>query len=940
MKPLLKTAKESSASAGRAGEEKHVKIVADQKAEKKTALAEQKVEKSTPALRVQKTPGFTAPSQSTQSQSPESRDLYAPEQIKVLHINDIMEASVSPSSRAVLAADEGKRGPIKVEKPILDQEKFDKYYGYRRIDLTWAKKLHWHFKQVSKWKRADWAHFWMGRVPISKWLSQYKWREDLRSDLLGGTMLSIICLPQSLAYGYLVGVPPIYGLITAIFIPLVYVIFGSSRHNSPGCFAIAALMVGGVVEKFAPGHEVDAPLSLNHTASPPICCKSASPSVSPSDAVVISSSLTFVVGLWQIFFGLLNAGLLAVWLSDHLVQGLTSGAAVHVVTSQLKSITGADGLPPTSEPFGLIKFYLCFYKQAHTVNLHCVVLSLIAVSLLLLSSFFIDPILKKWIKIKFPMEFVVVLFSILLIYLSEGTRYHINVPILGQVDSGLPGPRLPSFEEVGELIGQGFTVAIISFVIHIALAKLVSKKFNYEIDVNQEWFALGAAHTLSSFFGCFVGGSSIGRTMTQVKLGTKSQLSTLICTLIMIGFVYGAGKFIYHLPKAILGCIIVVAMKDLLIQLVRGFHLCKESTVDFMIFFVTLVSVILTNVNIGLIVGIVFALLTVVFRTQWADSFCMGRIPGTSDFKGLGHYRSAEELPGIKVFRFDAPLYFANAELFISRVNDACGLNPVLVKAKLNESAAAEKNKTNMDESAEDSKNAPGDMELRVVGRRLADASTEVVEDSTEHVVTQLTHIIIDCSSIPYIDLMGKDAICQIVADYAAIDITVLIANAKVTLRQLFETSDFYQKVSKNKMFVSVNDAVSQALKEQRERFPDRPPAIMPSEIMRKPVVLKEEPVALSPAQKTIVSNVYEEGEEQITQSAASTTQAPEFSGPSTRARKGIIKRKDDLAKKDEKKRKDEIKKDDQEKKKDEGKVPIWRRPFKKVSRKDLDQTQ
>ncbi|VDM69473.1 unnamed protein product [Strongylus vulgaris] len=114
----------------------------------------------------------------------------------------------------------------------------------------------------------------------------------------------------------------------------------------------------------------------------------------------------------------------------------------------------------------------------------------------------------------------------------------------------------------------------------------------------------------------------------------------------MVGFVYGAASFIRHLPKAILGCIIVVAMKDLFIQLVRGFHLCKESTVDFMIFFVTLVSVILINVNSGLIIGIIFALLTVVFRTQWADSFCMGRIPGTSDFKGLGHYRSAEEIPG------------------------------------------------------------------------------------------------------------------------------------------------------------------------------------------------------------------------------------------------------------------------------------------------------
>ncbi|VDM69804.1 unnamed protein product [Strongylus vulgaris] len=138
-----------------------------------------------------------------------------------------------------------------------------------------------------------------------------------------------------------------------------------------------------------------------------------------------------------------------------------------------------------------------------------------------------------------------VVFSILLVYLSEDTRYQINVPIVGKVgcctissskcfkiclkvDSGFPSPRVPPFEQVGELLWQGVTVAIISFVIHIALAKLVSKKFNYEIDVNQstikEWFALGAGHTISSFFGCFVGGSSIGRTMMQVKLGTRSQV--------------------------------------------------------------------------------------------------------------------------------------------------------------------------------------------------------------------------------------------------------------------------------------------------------------------------------------------------------------------------------------------------------------------------------
>ncbi|PIO72033.1 STAS domain protein [Teladorsagia circumcincta] len=156
----------------------------------------------------------------------------------------------------------------------------------------------------------------------------------------------------------------------------------------------------------------------------------------------------------------------------------------------------------------------------------------------------------------------------------------------------------------------------------------------------------------------------------------------------------------------------------------------------------------------------------------------MGRIPGTSDFKGLGHYRSAEEIPGIKVFRFDAPLYFANAELFILSVHNACGLNPVLVRSKLNERAAAE-SKSNQEQPVDASK-AASDMQLRVVGRRVADASNDsVMEDPTEHVVTQLTHIIIDCSSIPYVDLMGKDALAQTYADYSTIDITVLMANCK-----------------------------------------------------------------------------------------------------------------------------------------------------------------
>ncbi|VDP04226.1 unnamed protein product, partial [Heligmosomoides polygyrus] len=191
--------------------------------------------------------------------------------------------------------------------------------------------------QVVKWRLIDWAHFCMGRVPITKWLPTYNWKQDLKSDVIGGVMLSIMSLPQGLAYGYLVGVPPVYGLITAIFGPIIYSIFGTSRHTSPGvtplsgsslsiyivflqgCFAIAALMVGGVVEQFGSSPS-PATAHGNTTEHPKICCKLASAAVPPDQAVNVASSVTLIIGLWQIFFGLLNAGILAVWLSDHLVQ--------------------------------------------------------------------------------------------------------------------------------------------------------------------------------------------------------------------------------------------------------------------------------------------------------------------------------------------------------------------------------------------------------------------------------------------------------------------------------------------------------------------------------------------------------------------------------------------------------------------------------------------
>uniref|UniRef100_F1KUS8 Prestin n=1 Tax=Ascaris suum TaxID=6253 RepID=F1KUS8_ASCSU len=732
--------------------------------------------------------------------------------LEIVHNKDPEKTTVDLDPQLIF---EGK-------KPPINQEQFDKKHGFRRTNLSIVRKLVYQLNLVRTWKRVEWIHFWRRRIPLLSWLPTYDWREDFLRDVINGIMISILYIPQGLAYGMMVGVPPIYGIYTGIVGPLVYTFLGTSHQASTGAYAIVSLMVGSVVEQASNGGNK---LDSDTNSTPALCCSERMRNADPMEAVKISSLLAFYVGIIQVVLGLLNAGLLAVWLSDQLVEGLTSGAAVHVLFSQLKSMTGMRNLPRTSDNFGIIKFAICFSRNMNTISYQTAICSFICCAFLLFSKMIVDPILKPWMKIKFPMELLVVIFSIVLSYLGSGTPFDLNVAIVGEIEAGMKAPTMHDFSYTDAVICSAFSIAIVSFVIHIALAKLVAKGLNYQVNANQEWLALGSMHTIASFFGCFAGGSSLSRTITSANLGTKSQLSTVVVVSVLLIVVFGAAPLFTHLPKPVLSCIVVIAMKDLYVQLYFSHRLFHQSIIDFFIFAVTFSATVLINVNLGLAIGIVFALLTVVLRSQWAESVCMGRIPGTSDFKGIGHYRAAMEVPGIKVFRFDAPLYFANAELFLTRMHRATGLDPLMILAELK--GKEKKKKRGYDSirghSEKGQKIEAPDEEIELtVRRRCVQSQKPTVDRVEKDELVQLTHIVVDCSSFPYIDLMGVDALARAHNDYKAINITVFFACCKVAVRQMFEYSSFYEHVPKTFMFVSLADAVSRAQYEQELQV--RPP--------------------------------------------------------------------------------------------------------------------
>ncbi|GMT08163.1 hypothetical protein PENTCL1PPCAC_30337 [Pristionchus entomophagus] len=441
-----------------------------------------------------------------------------------------------------------------VEKVVMDQEKFDKRFGYRRINISLGRKMYYHFNKIRRWGKYEWLDFTRDCIPILRWLPEYR-REWLCTDIFGGLMVSILSVPQGLAYGYLAGVPAIHGLYTSIYLSFLYVVFGSSKHAAPGAFAIIAMMVGTVVEDVLTVHDV-----VPEKEIPGFCCSpKGGGGNNTGEALDVVMSVTMLVGVWQIIFGLLNAGILAVWLSEYLVKGLMGGAAIHVVTSQIKSMTGLKNLPGTSEPFGLITFYSCLIKQVTHINLPVLIISTVSVAFLLISAYVFDPILKKWCsKFKFPMELLLVVYGTVGMKLLDNTRWTLaeKVPVVGEVPFGLYSPRIPSMKHITSMLGHSMSIAIISFAIHIALAKLIAKQMQYQVNSNQEWFALGAMHFVSSFFGCFAGGSSLGRSLMQVKFGTHSQISTLVAAFMLVIVVFGASKLIVTLPNAVLAAIV------------------------------------------------------------------------------------------------------------------------------------------------------------------------------------------------------------------------------------------------------------------------------------------------------------------------------------------------------------------------------------------------
>lgn len=714
---------------------------------------------------------------------------------------------------AAAAALESADLMYRVVRPVYDEEKLGFHLHRKDTTLLTVRQKLAQQLQCS----ADRAKSILFSVlPILSWLPSYPVREFIFSDVVSGLSTGVVQLPQGLAYALLAAVPPVFGLYSSFYPVLLYTFFGTSRHVSVGTFAVISLMIGGVVVREAPDsmfyiqqmNGTNISTVLNETAK-------------DARRVQVAMVLTTLTGAIQIILGLLRFGFVAIYLSEPLVRGFTTAAAVHVVISQLKYLLGVKTRRYTGVLSVIYSLKAIFSKITET-NVPTLLLGLCCCIFLYVIKD-LNERFKKRLPIPIPGEIMVVIVSTGVSY-GMALNHNHHVDIVGNIPTGLLAPALPDFSLSKTLITDAFAVAIVGYSMGISLAKIFALKHSYTVDGNQELIAHGLCNFISSFFHTFAVTCSMSRSMVQESTGGKTQIAGLLASLVVLLVIVAIGFVFEPLPQSALAAIIMVNLLGMFKQFRDIPHLWRTSKIELSIWLAAFVFSVLLGLDLGLLVSIAFGILTVIYRTQNPQSSVLGHIPDTALYLSVAVYEEATQSEGIKIFHYNSSIYFANCDRYISSLKEQTGVNPdhmqAFRKARKRKSKKSRGNHT-LVVSADAEQ---GVSHVLVPDNHSADktqqsrqengqVTTGAETDSEEAVFietqsTQVHSIVLDWSCTGFIDSVGAKAIKQVIKEYAAVDVQVVIAGCNGYVLDELDKLRFFTEMKRSIFYPTIHDAV------------------------------------------------------------------------------------------------------------------------------------
>ncbi|XP_063998593.1 prestin isoform X2 [Pogoniulus pusillus] len=540
-----------------------------------------------------------------------------------------------------------------VERPVYTQELLQgQLHRRQRTPQTLGQRIAHSCRCSSKKAKSHLYSF----LPILHWLPRYPVKEYLLGDIISGISTGVMQLPQGLAYALLAAVPPVFGLYSSFYPVFLYTFFGTSRHISIGTFAVISMMIGGVAVRQVPDEIMFVGYnSTNLTDSLEYY------HARDTKRVQVAVTLAFLSGIIQLCLGLLRFGFVAIYLTEPLVRGFTTAAAVHVFTSQLKYLLGIK-TSRYSGPLSVVYSIAAVLSKITTTNIAALIVGLTCIVLLLIGKE-INLRFKKKLPVPIPMEIIVVIIGT---GVSAGMNLNesYKVDVVGTIPQGLRAPAVPEIQLIPAIFVDAIAIAIVGFSMAVSMAKIFALKHGYTTDGNQELIALGICNFVGSFFQSFSVTCSMSRSLVQESTGGKTQIAGALSSVMVLLVIVAIGYLFEPLPQTVLAAIVMVNLKGMFKQFGDVAHFWRTSKIELAIWVVAFVASLLLGLDYGLLTAVAFAMITIIYRTQSPQYRILGPVRGTDIYCDVEEYEEVQEYPGIKIFQANGSLYFANSESY------------------------------------------------------------------------------------------------------------------------------------------------------------------------------------------------------------------------------------------------------------------------------------
>jgi SulP family sulfate permease len=563
----------------------------------------------------------------------------------------------------------------------------------------------------------------MERAGIARWapgvalLGSYE-RRWLRPDALAALSVWALLIPQGLAYAQLAGMPAVSGLYVGMMGMLAYGLFGTSRYLNIGPESSVAILIASSLVGMA--------------------------AIGTDRYVALASTLALLVGVMLLIGFVLRLGVITRLLSSPVLTGYLAGSAIVMSINQLTKVFGFE---VDKEVYPYIVGGIL--HDLGSTNVWALAIAAGTISVM---------VVVQLISKRLPAGFIALGLATVVTSLTDISE---KVAVVGTIKPGLPPFSMPIFDlrVVIPLLIPAASIALLVFSGGVLTGQALAARDREDLDANREFIGLAAGNVAVSFFGGFPDTASDSRSFMAATGGGRSQMVSFVCAVLVGVTLLFLTPLFADVPLAALGAVVLVTAAKLLdIKAMR--RLWAVRRVDFILMAVTFVGVVLFGVLGGIVIGVIASLVEMVRRTLQPRTAVLGKVAGSPTWRDV-RTDGGETIPGLLVYRFDAPLFFGNADEFRNEI------------------------------------------------RALVAAGDPPIRD-----------VLVNAEAITDLDTTGVDVLSRLLEDLAAADVTLSFARVRSPIREMMRRTGLEEKVGPDRFFLQVDEAV-EALQHPLERGSD-----------------------------------------------------------------------------------------------------------------------